>query len=133
MKSLFRSVFINFFTLFLIASTTGSIYYAKSFMVLFYSALSLSIFNLIVKPILNLLLMPINLLTLGASKWLINVMVLYLVTIFVTDFKILSFNFPGMTFSGFTVPPVSLAFFWTLFLVSFLIEVISGFIYWLIK
>lgn len=130
MKELLRKVILNFFCLFLISELTKSISYAGSFFVLLSAAVCLTLFNLIIKPLLNMLLLPINLLTLGAFRWIINVVVLFLVTVFVTGFKINSFIFPGISIAGFVVPKISFTFFWSLILVSFLIEVFYSAVNW---
>jgi len=93
----------------------------------------LSIFNLLIKPLLNLLLLPVNLLTLGAFRWVVNVVTLFLVTLFVPGFRITNFSFVGLSFSGFVIPAFNLSFFWSLILVSFLIEILFGFINWIFK
>lgn len=133
MKTFLRSIIVNFFSLLLISKLTGAASYENSYVVLFWASFALSLLNLLVKPVLNLVLMPINALTLGSFRWIINIIVLFLVTILVPQFKILSYNFPGLTLAGFTLPAMKLAFFWALFLVSFLLELISGAFYWLIK
>lgn len=128
-----RTILINFFTLFLIAKFVGGVEFSDNFIILFWAALFLTGLNLLVKPLLNMILMPINLITLGAFRWVTNLIVLLLVTLFVAGFKILPVNFPGFAYGGFSLPSFHLTFFWALFLVSFLVEIISGGIYWLIK
>jgi len=132
MRSFLRNIFINFLTLLLIAKLTGAIDFSENYLVLIWAAFFLTLLNLLVKPILNLLLMPINLLTLGAFRWVINAIVLLLVTLIVKAFVIKGFVFPGFTFSGFIVPQVSFSFFWALFLVSFLVEIARFVIFWLL-
>lgn len=132
MRTFLRNIFINFLTLLLIAKLTGAIDFSENYFVLIWSAFFLTLLNLLVKPILNLLLMPINLLTLGAFRWVINAIVVLLVTIIITSFKIKSFIFPGFSLAGFIVPKVTFPFFWALILVSFLIEIINAGINWLL-
>jgi len=132
MRSFLRNIFINFLTLLLIAKLTGAIDFSENYLVLIWAAFFLTLLTLLVKPILNLLLMPINLLTLGAFRWVINAIVLLLVTLIVKAFVIKGFVFPGFTFSGFIVPQVSFSFLWALFLVSFLVEIARFVIFWLL-
>jgi len=132
-KSFLRNIFINFLTLVLISILTKAINYSDNYLVLIWAAFFLTLLNLLVKPILNLLLMPINLLTLGAFRWVINAIVILLVTIIVTDFRIHGFTFPGFSFSGFIVPKIVFPFFWTLILISFLIEFLGQAINWLLS
>jgi putative membrane protein len=133
MKGFLKNIFLNFLTLLLIAKLVGAVSFKENYLVLFWAALFLTLLNLLVKPLLNLLLMPVNLLTLGAFRWVVNVIVLLLVVFFVTDFKIAGFSFPGASFAGFVIPAISLTFFWALILVSFLIEIISGFLNWILS
>lgn len=133
MKGFLRTILINFFTLFLISKFVGGVGFSENFVILFWAALFLTGLNLLIKPLLNMILMPINLITLGAFRWVANLIVLVLVTLFVAGFKILPINFPGFTYGGFSIPSFHLTFFWALFLISFLIEIISSTIYWLIK
>jgi len=131
MKSFLRRILINFLAFFLIAKLTGGINFQENYLILFSAAFFLTILNLLVKPLLNLLLMPINLLTLGAFRWVVNVVVLFLVTLFVAEFKISGFVFPGLTFAGFVIPSINFSFFWALILISFLVEIFYGFIAWI--
>lgn len=133
MKTFLRNIFLNFLSLLLISKLTSAINFADNFVILFWAALCLTLFNLLIKPLLNLLMTPINLLTLGAFRWVINVIVLFLVTIFVPGFKIVGFSFNGLSLSGFVIPSFHLSFFWSLVLVSFIVEVISGMFSWLLK
>lgn len=133
MKSFARNIFINFFCLFLISKLTEAIFFSNNFLTLLWAAVCLTIFNLLIKPLLNLLLMPINLLTLGAFRWVVNVLVLYLVTLFVRGFKISGFVFRGITLAGFVIPQIPFTFFWSLILVSFLIEIFNFFLNWIFK
>ncbi len=131
MKSFLRNIFVNFLALFLIAKVLGAISFSENYLVLLWSAVLLTLLNLLVKPVLNLLLMPINLLTLGAFRWVINVIVLLLVTLIITDFKIIAFTFPGYSFSGFVLPQITFPLFWALILVSFLLEIIISGVGWI--
>ena len=51
-------------------------------------ALILSFFKIFIKPILKILLLPINILTLGAVKLLINTLGLYLAEFIIANFEI---------------------------------------------
>ncbi|HUV71952.1 MAG TPA: phage holin family protein [Clostridia bacterium] len=133
MKGFLRNILISFMALFLVARATGAVVYSESYVILFWAAFSLTLLNLLVKPVLNLLLTPINLLTLGAFRWVVNVLVLLLATILVPGFRIASFVFPGLSFAGFIVPSLNFTFFWALILVSFLLELTSSFVNWALK
>ncbi len=80
------------------------------------SAVIFLLFNLLVAPIIKLLLLPINLLTLGLFRWLTQVIVIYLFDLFYTSVTISSYYFGGFRNGLFELPAGNLAFFWVLVL-----------------
>ncbi|MGB9637502.1 MAG: phage holin family protein [Microgenomates group bacterium] len=133
MKGFFRRIFVNFFSLLMIAKVFGAISYSDDFLTLFFAAVCLTVFNLSIKPLLNLFLMPINLLTLGAFRWITNVIIIFLVTIFIKGFRVLPFVFPGFSSGGFSLPAIHFSLFWSLILVSFLVEVSNYILSWFLS
>lgn len=89
--------------------------------------------NLVLVPIIKVLLLPLNLLTLGIFAWLANVLALYLLMIVVPYFELLAYHFPGLTISGFVVPAMDLSTFQVAIAVSFLMGFIIHLFQWLIK
>lgn len=133
MKSLLRSFVINTATLYLVTKILPGASFSGGYQTLLLAALALTIVNLLVKPLINLLLLPINLLTLGAFRWLVNVATLYLVTLIVPQFQVREFVFPGFSYQGFVLPSIQLTVFWVFVLTSFLISLIGSLFYWLVK
>lgn len=80
------------------------------------------IFNFVLTPIIKLLLLPINLLTLGLFRWLTNVLVLYLFDLVYDGISITSFTYPGFTSSIISLPSGHLALFWVLVLASLIMS-----------
>jgi len=133
MKSILRNFFINFLAFWLIATFFSAIDFSGRISVLLFASFVLSVANLLVKPILNLIFLPLNLITMGGFRWIVNVIVLYLVTLFIPEFTIKPFEFPGFQFGGFVVPPLHFNLFWTYILISFFLSLISNIIYFLFK
>lgn len=67
-------------------------------------AFVLSIFEIILKPIIKILLLPINILTLGTFRIVINTFGLYLTTFLFSDFQIKNINSPATVFFGLSIP-----------------------------
>lgn len=80
---------------------------------------------LIVKPILKILFIPINILTFGLLSWVINVIVIYLLTIFVPEISIRLWIFPGATWAGFIIPPIHFTYLTAMIASSLLITIIT--------
>jgi uncharacterized membrane protein YvlD (DUF360 family) len=98
---------------------------------IFFTAAVLTGINLALKPLIRLLLLPINLITLGAFRWVANVFSLYLVTMLVPYLEIVDFQFPGFSYQGFIIPSMFLGTFVVLLISSFLISFINTFLFWL--
>ncbi len=133
MKSIIRSFLINLSSLWLVSQIGSGFYLKNGYETLFLTAFVLGLVNLFIRPLINILLLPINILTLGMLRWTVNVITLYLVTLIVQDFKILSFNFPGISFNFLNIPSFSSTGILAFLLTSFILSFISGFLFWLVK
>jgi len=133
MKTLIRSFLINFGALWLVSQLFSGIVFTQGYETLAMAALALGLFNLLVRPILNIFFLPLNLLTMGTFRWLVNVATLYLVTIVVPGFSITAFSFTGFVYSEMAIPAFSVAGIPALILTSFVLSLISSFFYWLVK
>jgi putative membrane protein len=80
------------------------------------------LFNFFLTPIIKLLLLPINLLTLGLFRWMTNVLVLYLFDLVYDGISIASFNYPGYSSAIISLPSGHLGLFWVLVLASLLMS-----------
>jgi len=93
----------------------------------------LSILFLIIKPILNIVTLPLNIITLGLFSFLTNAIILYLLTIIDANIAITAFKFNGFAFLGFVIPSFPVNNFFAYILASLLLSFIVGFLKWLIK
>jgi len=87
--------------------------------------------NFILVPLLKILFLPLNLLTLGLFSWLINVLALYALTTIVSDFVLLPYNFAGAAIFGVIIPPMELTSFLVAVVASLMISIITHFLQWL--
>lgn len=86
----------------------------------------LSLLNLIIKPLLKILFIPITILTFGLLSWIVNVIVLYLFTYLVPSVSVSAWLFPGFSSFGFTVPAIQFTYIVTLVIISITITVFSN-------
>lgn len=89
--------------------------------------------NIALVPLMKVLLLPLNLLTLGLFTWLSNILALYLLITKIPSFKISAYSLSGMDINGFTVPAMTLNPFHTAIVTSFIIGVLIHLAYWLFK
>lgn len=97
------------------------------------ASLALALSTLIVKPIINVMILPLNLVTFGFFRWISSFVALYLVTLVVPDFMISSFSFKGFESLWFDLPAVNVAGFFAIILYSLLISIGNTFLHWLLK
>lgn len=100
MKKIIRSALFNFFAIFFIASWIGGLEYQSDLKVLALASTTLALANVFLKPILKILFLPINVITLGLLGWLVNVVILYIVDVLIVGFQVVPFsiNAFGSTF-----------------------------------
>lgn len=133
MKSLIRSLVINGGALWMTTAILPGLVITGGFRGLMISTLALMVINFLLVPLIKILLLPLNLLTLGIFAWLTNVLTLYFLVIIVPSIKITAYVYEGATYSGFIIPAMTLSALQVTILVSLLIGLITHFLYWLTK
>lgn len=133
MKRLLRHFVIDTYALWLTSRVASGMLFEKGFMTLFLAGIGITLVSLFAKPIINLLLLPLNLLTFGFFRWVGSAIILFLVTLIVKDFKILYFTYSGLSNKWLDIPVLHFKGFLAFVAFSFIISVLTSFIYWLIK
>lgn len=97
-----------------------------SWYTLIVAGLVLSLLILIVRPLLTILFIPINVMTLGLFSWFVNVIVLYLLTVFVPEISVRAWQFPAYSLAGFSSPSFFISYIAALILTSLLLTSIAN-------
>jgi putative membrane protein len=92
LRRLVQAWVFNIAAIFVASYFIEGIDYADKFWVLVLAGLVFGVVNLILKPILTLLALPLIVLTLGVALFFINLFMLYLTTWIVGPFRIESFR-----------------------------------------
>lgn len=132
MKTLLRYFLINLISLYLTTKYLPGLSFTGGFKSLLLGALVFMLINFIMVPLLKLLFLPLNLLTVGLFSWLVNVLALYALTTVVSDFVLTPFHFPGANLAGLVIPAMDLTTFWVAVVASLMIGVITNFLQWLV-
>jgi len=133
MKSILRNTLINALTLFLIAQIVSGVHINGGFVTYLFGGFALSLLFLILKPILNIISIPLNIVTLGMFSVLTNVIIFYLLTVFVPGVAISEFTYPGTSYAGFIIPKMFINGFFVFIIVSFLQSLIFSFVSWVMR
>lgn len=132
MKRLIRAYVIYLGVLWAISTYIGGIEYGKSLQTLLAAALALTVAEILLKPIFNLLLLPFNLVTLGVFRWVSNGLMLYITALLVPAFSIVPFTYPGFRSDLFIIPAVSLGLIGAYIFLSLILSFIASFVFWLV-
>ncbi|OGD78382.1 hypothetical protein A2368_02815 [Candidatus Collierbacteria bacterium RIFOXYB1_FULL_49_13] len=132
MKGIIRALFINSLILYLAYLIFPGIVYDGSLQTLAISGITLTILNRFVKPLLKLLLLPINLITLGVFRWFINVFTLFILTAIVAGYHVGTYQFSGFVYNGFIAPPIFFNQFFSFVIASSIISLLTNSLRWLL-
>jgi putative membrane protein len=131
MKTIIRNIVIYTFALYLLPSVIPGVQIDGGLLTLFIGGVALALMFLILKPILNIISFPVNMMTLGLFSMFTNALILYLLTIFVTNISILPFAYHKTTIAGFGIPTIYFNTFFAYVYTAFVLSLIDSFITWL--
>lgn len=133
MKTLLRNIVIYSLILFLLPQIIPGFSILGGFNTILVGSFVLTLLFIILKPILNIISFPVNMVTLGVFNVFINGLLIYLLTIFVTDITITAFTYERMNVLGFITPVVAFNTFFAYIYTAFVLTMINSFIRWLIE
>lgn len=131
-KKLLKLILFNILALYAINQISKSLIFVEGTQTLIKTASFLAVFSYLAKPVLKILLLPINAITLGTVGSLLDVFGLYLAQILIKGFEITNFYFPGFDYNGFVIPSFTLSIFISYLVISFLLNLFIGIINWII-
>jgi len=132
MKRIFKHYIIATLSLYFVSSLASGIIFDKGIESLLLAGAGLTVAYLLVKPIINLLLLPINLVTFGLFRWVSSALALYLVILVVPGFKIIGFSFAGYITKWISLPNFTFHGILAIIAFSFLLSLFTSFLTWLI-
>lgn len=133
MKSLIRNYVVDTGALYIASILTSGLILAEGIKTLLLAGMGLTLASLTVKPLINLLILPLNLITFGLFKWVSSAVALYLVTLIVPGFKIDNFVFLAISSGWLNIPSFSLDGILAYVGFSFLLSLMTSLMHWLIK
>lgn len=133
MKFILKRYLITVISIFILTQIITALSLQNGWYGLFYASLVLSILFYIVAPILNLIMLPINLITLNLSSWIVQILIFYLWTIVVVQVKITSWQFAGLHVGPITLSNFNLIKWQIIILLAILFIVINKLLNWIFK
>ncbi len=133
MKGLLRNTLYNAFAIFFISQVLPGVKVYGGLPTFILGGLALTLLLMLLKPALNILALPLNLVTLGMFSFVVNIIIFYLLTVFVVGITISSFTFPGVNYAGFVIPQIYINTLFAFIFVAFLQSAIVSFLSWLMQ
>lgn len=96
------------------------------------AALALFLLNVVLKPFIKILLLPINIITLGLFSWAIHVIIIFLASLAVPGFSISTASFPSLRIGLYMIPAIHLSIIWSYLLFAFILSLTVAFMDWIL-
>src|SRR5258707_12140815 len=106
MKTVLQSIGIYLLALYFIPQIVPGFTIEGGFVTILIGAVVLAVMFLVLKPILNIISFPVNMVTLGLFSIVTNAFILYLLTILVPNITVQPFSYPRTHFYGFITPVI---------------------------
>ena len=107
--------------------------YHGNLSILLKTAVIFGLLEVFVRPLLNILLLPLNFLTMGLMGAITGLIIIWLLSVVVPGFSLSVTNFTGLTLGQYHIPSYTLNIFLTAVVGAFIISVIGSVLYWLTR
>jgi uncharacterized membrane protein YvlD (DUF360 family) len=134
MKTLLRIYMVELFGLYVANSIASGLEFQNQLPGFLVTAGALAVASIVVRPIINILILPITLATMGLLKFLGHAIMLYVVDLALNQFSVAYFNFPGLHSVYLDLPSIQFGHGVMAYIAfSFVISFVTGSVNWLIK
>ncbi|MDP2860582.1 MAG: phage holin family protein [bacterium] len=133
MKRIVKSFLVTAAGVYLTAFFIPGFSYGKTAQDLATITVSLILLNSFVRPIIKIVLLPLNIATFGLLFWLANVIVVYITSLLLPAVRFSSWAFSGYYYHGLIIPAVNFSPLVTLVTAAILIGIISSVLSWLLE
>lgn len=106
MKSLIRKIAVYSLSLFILTLVVNGARISDGASGIVICGIVFTMLSILLSPIIKIIGFPVRMLSFGFFPLFINAVLLFVLTIFVSNFTITAFFFPGVTIAGFVIPRV---------------------------
>lgn len=130
MRWIIRQLLFHFTALMMTASIIPGFSIGNTWENIGIATVALSVINVFIKPVVKILFLPLNIVTLNLFSVVINIAVVFVLTKVVPTVTISSWDFGGIAFNGFIIPAFEFTAVYTFIAVSILITAIISLLNW---
>ena len=109
MRAIARLIAINSLSIFLVSLFLPGLHVSGGFTSFIIGGTLLTITSTILDPIIKIITLPFNILTLGFLSFLTTLAALFLITTFYGSIRVSAFTFEGFTFAGIVIQKIQLS------------------------
>lgn len=131
MKHLIRSTLINSLSLFIVSFAFSAITVKGGFSSYIIAGAILTILSVLFDPIVKILTLPFNILTMGLLSFLTTLVSLFTLTLFFQNVKVTNFIFHGFSFAGLEIREIFFSGFLSFVAISATIYFLNKLMDWL--
>lgn len=133
MKGILKTLFVNLLILYIVCQMFQGIVFKKGPETFLVAGALLAVSSITVKPLINIMILPINLVTFGLFRWFSSAATLYVITLVLPDFLINQFFYGGYTSMWFDIPSVKFHGIFAIIAYSFTMSILNTILHWLLK
>lgn len=130
-KGLLRRIVFSTASLFLVSLLLDGVRITGGVVSYLTAGFLLSLMMLLLKPILQLISFPINAITFGFFSFVVNSIILFLLTVFDPNIHVFAFTLPSLSFLGFVTPAIGLNTWFALLVASLAVSGVYSLLTWL--
>ena len=131
MREIARRVFVNALSLFLISQVLVGLKVTGDFVSFIYAGLILAVLTVLLDPVVKMVTLPFNILTLGLISFLSTTVALFILTLIYKSVSIASFTFAGVEAVGIRVNEIYVSGILSYVVISATIYFLNKLIAWL--
>lgn len=134
MKGLLQKIFINTLALLLTSQLLPGLVISGGFISYLIAGVAMTLLSLILKPVLQIITLPFQAITLGLFTYITNAILLWVLTKFVSTIQIHTFVFPGFALGHIAIPNIPIySIILSYIVIAAVIAVMTLFLSWLIN
>lgn len=130
MRELFKKIALNSFSLFLVSLLFSGLTISGGFINFLIAGGLLALFSIILDPIVKVVTLPFNILTLGLLSFLTVLVALFALTIFYPNVAVNAFTFNGFSLLGLSIGKIAFSRFLSFVVISATIYFTNKLIAW---
>jgi len=130
MKRILRHFIIEAAALYIVTRTASGMFFENGTSTFLLASGAITVATLFGKPVINILLLPLNLVTFGLFRWVSSAVALYIVTLVVDGFRIDHFAYSGLSNRWIDIPQMNFTGVLAFVAFSFLLSLVTSVFHW---